>query len=317
MDATPLFIINGFLESGKTTFITETMKEPQFAKAGKVLILMCEEGEVEYDEVALAKKNVSILTVEKLSSLTKQFMQQLEDFYHPDMIMVELNGMWKTEDFLNIELPDNWAMGQIITLIDAETFNNYYNNMRSFFAENVKYSDVVIVNRVDETTDKLFIRRCIKPLNRQAQIMYETAEGIDDSAVEEVLPFDINSDPIVIEDDDFGLWYMDALDNPSKYDKKKVRFKGMVYYNDKLPKGCFIPGRMAMNCCAEDLAFIGFLAKPPKNMKLTDLLLRGWYMIDAEIKVEFARQYRGKGPVLYATAITPDHEPDEKVVYFT
>ncbi len=317
MDATPVFLINGFLESGKTTFITETMKDPQFAKAGKVLILMCEEGEIEYDEVALAKKNVSILPIEEMDQLNPDFLKQLEKFYHPDMVMVEFNGMWKTEDFFNLELPENWALGQIITLMDAETFNNYYNNMRSFFAENVKYSDVVIVNRVDENTDKLFIRRCIKPLNRQAQIMYETAEGIDNSAVEEVLPFDINADVIEIEDDDFGLWYMDALDNPSKYEKKKVKFKGMVYYNDKLPKGTFIPGRMAMNCCVDDLAFIGFLSKPPKGKKVTDYLLRGWYIIEADIKVEFARQYRGKGPVLYVTNITPDHEPEEKIVYFT
>lgn len=317
MEASPVFLINGFLESGKTTFITETMKDPQFAKAGKVLILMCEEGEVEYDEVELAKKNVSILPVEEFEQLTKDFLLQLERFYHPDMILVEFNGMWKTESFFDLELPEQWAMAQTITLIDAETFTNYYNNMRSFFSENVKYSDVVIVNRVDENTDKLFIRRCIKPLNRQAQIMYETAEGIDDSAIEEVLPFDVNADVIEIEDDDFGLWYMDALDNPSKYENKKVKFKGMVYYNDKLPKGCFIPGRMAMNCCAEDLSFIGFMSKPVKGQKREDYLLRGWYIIEADIKIEFVRQYRGKGPVLYCTALTPDHEPDEKVVYFT
>ena len=136
MDATPVFLINGFLEGGKTTFITETMKDPQFAKAGKVLVLMCEEGEIEYDEVSLAKKNVSVLPIEEFDQLNRDFLLQLERFYHPDMVMVEYNGMWKTEDFMNLELPEAWAMAQIITLMDAETFNNYYNNMRSFFAEN-------------------------------------------------------------------------------------------------------------------------------------------------------------------------------------
>ena len=233
---TPVFLINGFLESGKTTFIAETMKEPQFAKAGNVLILLCEEGEEEYDEVSLAKQNVSILTIEELSQLTPEFLKQLNEFYKPDMIMVEYNGMWKTEDFFELEFPDNWAMAQIITLVDATTFTTYFNNMRSFFMENVKYSDVVVVNRVDETTDKLAIRRAIKPINRQAQIMYETAEGIDDSEIEEVLPFDVDADVIEIEDDDFGLWYMDAMDNPSKYAGKKVKFTGMVFYNDKMPK---------------------------------------------------------------------------------
>ncbi len=314
---TPVFLINGFLESGKTTFIAETMKDPQFAKAGNVLILLCEEGEEELDEVSLAKKHVSILPVEELSQLTPQFLKQVDSFYKPDMVLVEYNGMWKPEEFFDLEFPDNWAMAQTVTLIDAETYQNFYNNMRSFFAENVKYSDVIIVNRVDENTDKLKIRRSIKPLNRQAQIIYETAEGVDDSEIDEELPFDVNADVIVIEDDDFGLWYMDAMDNPSKYNGKRVRFNGMVFYNDKLPKGCFIPGRMAMNCCAEDLAFIGFMSKPPKGKKLSDYLNRGWYTVEADIKIEFVRQYRGKGPVLYCTEMNPSHEPEEKIVYFT
>lgn len=314
---TPVFLINGFLESGKTTFISETMKDPQFKNAGNVLILMCEEGEEEYDEINLAKRNVSILPVEELSQLKPEFLKQLDTFYHPDMVMVEYNGMWKTEDFLDLEFPDNWMMGQIITLIDSETFNNYYNNMRSFFADNVRFSDVVICNRVDENTDKLFMRRCIKPLNRQANIMYETAEGIDSSEVEEVLPFDVNADVIEIEDDDYGLFYMDAMDNPSKYAGKKIKFKGMMFYNDKIPKNSFVPGRMAQNCCAEDRTFIGFLAKPPKGKDVSEYVLRGWYNIEAEIKVEFVRMYKGKGPVMYCTNITPASSPEEEVVYFT
>lgn len=314
---TPIFLINGFLESGKTTFITETMKEPQFANAGNVLVLLCEEGEEEYDEVSLAKRNVSVLTIEELSQLTPAFLKQLDSFYKPDMILVEYNGMWKTEDFFDLEFPDNWAMAQIITLVDAETFQSYFTNMRSFFIENVKFSDVVIVNRVDEKTDKLMIRRSIKPVNRQAQIMYETADGIDDSEIEEQLPFDINADIIEIEDDDFGLWYMDAMDNPSKYKDKKVKFNGMVFYNDKMPKNTFIPGRMAMTCCSDDLAFIGFVSKPPAKKSVKDYLNRGWYTVVANIKVEFVRQYRGKGPVLYVETMEPGHEPEEKIVYFT
>lgn len=314
---TPVFLINGFLESGKTTFINETMKEPQFANAGNVLILMCEEGEEEFDEVNLIKRNVSILPVEKLEQLTPDFLKQLDSYYNPNMILVEYNGMWKTEDFLDLSFPDNWAMAQIVTLIDATTYQTYYDNMRSFFAENVKYSDVIVCNRVDESTDKLKIRRSIKPLNRQAQIIYETLDGVDDSEVEEELPFDVNADEIVIEDDDFGLWYLDAMDHPEKYKDKTVKFNGMVFYNDKMPKNCFIPGRMAMNCCAEDLAFIGFMSKVPIGKKTTDYLNRGWYYVTAKVKIEFVREYRGKGPVLYVSELTPSREPDEKIVYFT
>ncbi len=46
----PVYIINGFLESGKTEFITYTISQPYFRIKGKTLIIACEEGEVEYGD---------------------------------------------------------------------------------------------------------------------------------------------------------------------------------------------------------------------------------------------------------------------------
>ena len=45
----PVFLVNGFLESGKTLFIQEVIKEGQFDEAGSVLLVACEEGIEEYD----------------------------------------------------------------------------------------------------------------------------------------------------------------------------------------------------------------------------------------------------------------------------
>lgn len=52
----PVYIINGFLESGKTEFITYTLSQPYFQIRGKTLLIVCEEGEVEYEEVLLLQK---------------------------------------------------------------------------------------------------------------------------------------------------------------------------------------------------------------------------------------------------------------------
>ena len=46
----PIFFINGQLDSGKTRFITETIEMGQFAEAKNKLLIVCEEGEEEYDE---------------------------------------------------------------------------------------------------------------------------------------------------------------------------------------------------------------------------------------------------------------------------
>ncbi len=315
----PVYIINGFLESGKTTFISETLKDPDFSENKRTLILVCEEGEAEYDEKELAACHAETVTVEEREEVTAEYLRMLAAHYRPQRVMIELNGMWSAEEFAEQELPKDWELVQIITLIDASTYQNYLSNMRSIMLGQLKLSDTIIFNRCDGTTDKLALRRSVKLMNRRGQIIYESADGVTDDAGEEVLPFDLDAELIDICDDDYGLWYMDAMDNPKKYSGKKVRFRGMVYRADKLPKRCFVPGRFAMTCCADDIAFIGFLCKVGDQvgpMPFESLKNRSFVTVTAEIRVEFSKEYRGKGPVLYALSLEEAEEPEENLVYF-
>ena len=181
-----------------------------------------------------------------------------------------------------------------------------------------KLSDTIIFNRCKQETDKIALRRSVKIVNRKGQIIYESADGVTDDAGEEVLPFDINAPLIDLCDDDYGLWYMDAMDNPKKYNGKRVRFRAMVYRSEKLPKRSFVPGRFVMTCCADDVAFIGFLCKVGDvgPVAFESLKNRSYVYVTADIRVEFYKEYRGKGPVLYATAIENAPEPEDKLVYF-
>ena len=45
--ATPMFIVTGFLDSGKTTMIKDTLMEQEWIEPGLTLLLLCEEGEEE------------------------------------------------------------------------------------------------------------------------------------------------------------------------------------------------------------------------------------------------------------------------------
>lgn len=312
----PVFIINGFLDSGKTSFIQETLSDPQFAEGGRVLVLMCEEGEEEYDEAALAKQGISVLAIEELSQLTTQFMMELDRFYKPHMVLIEFNGMWKLEEFLDVDMPDDWALAQIISLADASTFPMYMKNMRSVMLDQVRYSDLVIFNRCDDDTDKMTIRRQVKAVNRRAQIIYEREDGLDTGEEEEELPYDLNEAHLDISDEDYGIWYLDAMDHPDQYVGKSVRFLAMTYVSNKLPKGYFVPGRMAMTCCEDDVAFIGMLAKPP-IMLAEKLRSRQWYYVTATMTKEVQKEYQGEGPVLLVTKLEPAEEPAEKMIYMT
>ena len=128
------------------------------------------------------------------------------------------------------------------------------------------------------------------------------------------MPFDINADVIEISDVDYGIWYIDAMDHPEKYAGKTLQYKGMVYKNPRLPKGYFVPGRMAMTCCADDTAFIGFLCKSSHAEELKN---KQWVTITAKAYVEKRAEYSGEdGVVLRATHITSAEKPEEELVYF-
>ena len=50
MEQLPVFVINGFLEAGKTQFMKFTMQQEYFKTEGNTLLIVCEEGDEEYDE---------------------------------------------------------------------------------------------------------------------------------------------------------------------------------------------------------------------------------------------------------------------------
>jgi uncharacterized repeat protein (TIGR03943 family) len=174
---------------------------------------------------------------------------------------------------------------------------------------------VVIFNRCTDETPKGKFRRTIKAINRKAQIVYERADGtIDENDMEE-LPYDINQDVIEITDADYGIFYLDVQDNPKKYEGKTIQFLGLVYRPEKFAKKpMFIPGRFAMTCCAEDIQFIGLKCKYDNAAQIPH---KSWVNLTAEIHVEFAKEYRGKGPVLYAKKVEMAKEPEDSLVYFS
>jgi len=308
----PVYIATGFLESGKTSFIKEILEDHEFTEGKKVLVIRCEDGEEEYEEEMLKENNAVLEVIESQEELTMDNLKAMQRKHRPKMMIFEYNGMWKMEDLLK-ELPRNWPVVQTFTMIDASTFEAYLNNMRSIMMELVKLTDVVIFNRCDKDTKKGALRRAVKAANRQVQIIYESIDGSDEELEEDDLPFDVTADEIDLDDDDFGLWYLDAMDHPQKYEGKTVRFTGQVYRGENLPKDYFVPGRFAMTCCADDITFIGFLCKSAFADRLKQ---KEFVKVTATCKTEYRREYEGEGPVLIAEKIEKAEKPEEELVYF-
>lgn len=309
----PVYLFSGFMDSGKTSLIKETLIEEDFGEGAKTLLIACEDGEVEYDETELAKANTTLVMIEEEEEFTESKLKELDLQYKPDQVFIEYNGTWEMATLLEMKLPKDWIIVQSLATVDATTFDMYLTNMRAMIMEQIFQADVVILNRCDDNTPKGKFRRAIKVINRKAQIAYERADGTVDTGEMEELPYDLNQDIIDITDMDYGIWYMDALDDPRKYEGKKVRFLALVYRPEKLKKGVFVPGRFAMTCCADDITFVGFKCKYDKASEIAH---KSWITITAEMHNEFAMEYKGKGPVLYAIDIQPAEKPEDELIYF-
>ena len=311
----PVYLFMGFLGGGKTTFAKDTLLKQDFTEGQKTLFLICEDGEEEFDFDALRKKNIfpEMITEE---NLTTDHLLELSRKYEPENVMIEFNGMWELEKLFQIRVPKGWTVVQVISFVDATTFDVYVNNMKKVMMDQLRNADMIIFNRCDANTRKAEYRRSIRAVNRRAQIIFEGANGeVDNGADEEIeLPFDISGPQIQLGEEDFGLFYADAADNPDKYVGKKIRFKAQVHRPSNYGDNSFVPGRFAMTCCAADIAFVGFKTYYAGSRSLTD---REWVIVEGEIRKEYYPEFQGEGPVIYATSVAKTSPAADELVYFT
>ena len=311
--AIPVYLFVGMLESGKTAFIQETMEDPQFDSGEKTLLLVCEEGENEFEPEKFAGRNNTIVTLEDKSQLTVEKLKRWQKETGAERVLIEYNGMWMLQDLANA-LPGDWMIYQCIMTADGTTFDSYFANMRQLMLDKFASSELVVINRAEAITDKMAVHKAVRQASRRCDIAYEYADGsvaYDD--IKDELPFDINAPVIELKDDEFGLWYMDASETPEKYKGKTIRFKAQVCQTPKAGKGCFVPGRFAMTCCVDDITFVGFICKYDDCARLEQ---RAWIWVTAKINVKYHPIYRGEGPVLTALEVTDAEAPKEDIVYF-
>lgn len=307
----PVYMINGFLDSGKTEFIKYTLSQPYFQSKGTTLLIVCEEGENEYEAQLLKGTRTVMEVLEEEEQFTTKKMIEFEKKYKPARVIVEYNGMWSAK---SAKFPWHWKVEQQITCIDGSTFSTYFANMKSLLADSLRKSELIIVNRCDSVIEQIpSYKRNIKAINQKAEIIFEDKNGEVNATLEEDLPYDVNADVIKLDDQGYGIWYIDALDNMQRYNGKTIEYLATCGIPEKFPKGYFVPGRMAMTCCADDMAFLGFACKYDKADTLQP---KQWIKLTAEVKIEFFEDYGKEGPVLHAIKIEEASAPKEEVISF-
>jgi len=309
----PVYLFTGFLEAGKTRFIQETLEDRRFDTGERTLLLLCEEGEEEYEPSTFVSPNVTIQVVENESDLTQAYLTQALKDSRAQRVLIEYNGMW-TIDTLYQNMPRGWIVYQEFSFADARTFLSYNANMRQLVVDKLQSCELIVFNRFSDEMDKMDFHKIVRGSSRRCEIAYEySPDRVEYDDIEDPLPFDMNAAVIEIKDDDYAIWYRDMTEDLAKYNGRVVRFKGMVNRNIRFPAGSFVVGRYIMTCCEADTTFSGMVAEWANTATLKN---KDWVTVTARLTVQKHKLYTKQGPVLQIQTVEPATAPAQEVATF-
>lgn len=315
MKEIPVYLFVGFLEDGKTQFISETLSDPAFCAGERTLLILCEQGEIEYDTARFSGENVFIETIESKDELRGNKLAELEGKHSPSRILIEYNGMWELSDIYS-QMPPHWFVFQNICIANSAKFPSYLANMRKLCYDKLMDADVVMFNRTCESTDKGMMHRTVRSVSRKAELIFEREDGsFDADEIVDELPFDKAGTAFSVEDDDFGLFYLDITEKPQDYEGKSVTLKAYVCRTDKVDEGSIVAGRFAMTCCVEDISFVGLVCEGEGAKALEH---RTWVKVTADIELRRHDEiYGGIGPCLVNAKFSKASAPKTELVQFS
>ena len=302
----PVYVFTGLLDSGKTSFINDTLRQPDFRAGERIMVISCEEGEEEFETNAC-------VYVEDEEDFTPQLINSCIKKYDPTMIIVEFDGMWQQETLYDAFVDTPGVIYQAIMTVDASTYDMYMRNMRALLIEKFKMADMVVFNRCDDHTPAATYRRAIMAVNSRSQVYFERSDG-KEFEVEDLLPFDVTKDIIEIEDAEYGIWFVDAQEHPQRYDGKVVQMKVQIRHSNRLPHTGVYPGRKIMTCCEDDISFFAYPCNigKAKSDTLDPLNVKDgeWVMMLAKV------HYRSEHIMLNGIRMERAKPPKEEVVNF-
>ena len=305
----PVYVFSGFIDSGKTQAIKSTLCNPNFNEGESSLIICFEQGDVIYDDKFLKLTNSQVIYLDSINDLTLEKQKEIDKKYKVERIFLELNGMEDDNILYDVGFIKNWELAQTLTTIDASTFNMFLANMRQFMYNHVVNAECIILNRSDDA-DKRYLRNNLKSINQFSEIIYENRDGSVSNKIEDEL-FDVSKD-LFIEDTDYGLWYMDCVDNPDKYDNKTITLKMKMIEDIKEYSNALIMGRKAMVCCANDITDIAISVVGVDKKIIKE---ECYYYLTG--RLHSIQTERGdKTCVLYVTETKDAEKPNEELVTF-
>ena len=129
-----------------------------------------------------------------------------------------MNGMWDLDAAIE-RTPKVLEIFQIITTVNAETFEVYAANIGQRMLQHITDADMVVFNRATEETRQLIRDRNVRSMNPRASIYFENDDGTSEDYGEGMPPpYDLDAPIVELEDYHFGVFYLHASENPEMYD---------------------------------------------------------------------------------------------------
>lgn len=307
--AKTVYFINGFLEGGKTTFISELMKKEYFRIEGSTLLIVCEEGDTDYREEDIKESDTVIEYIEDKENFTEEYITSLEKKHRPERIIVEYNGMW---DRKNLEFPWYWEEIVEVAVYDASTFKLYADNMRSILAEQVRRAGIVVFNRCDGVREKLgSYTRNIKAINRNVNFVFRGKDGDILLDPDETLPYDITSDELDLDDEGFAVFCIDSMERTEIYDGKKISFNARAYKLKTDDDFEFVSGRYVMTCCEADMTFVGIICSYYKAYELEN---KEWIRVNGMVRIAYDEEMKRNVPVCRVIDVERINPPKDELI---
>lgn len=318
----PVYLFTGFLDSGKTTFIQDALESRDFGEDEQTLLLVCEEGEIEYEPDRFyteGGEKITVETIEEETDFSPFLLNSLAKKAGATRVVIEWNGMWRLASLYE-NMPMNWVIYQEVMLADSTTFLMYNRNIRQQTFEQLQGAEMVAFNRCKRGDDfedwQMEVHKICRVANRRSQIIYEFGPNdimMDD--IQDPLPYDMSKKLLDIQDEDYAEWYRDINEKQDEYEGKEIIIKGRAVVGDELPPGKFIFGRHVMTCCEADIQFAGLLCR--YDEKKTARLGNGtWVEIRGKVKCEYDPVYEEVGPVMYCSKVTKVDPCEPEVATF-
>ena len=157
----PITIISGFLGSGKTTLLNHILTNQ---KGINTAVLVNEFGEIGIDNELIIKTEEEMIELSNgciCCSINGELVEAIEKLINVnknlDYIIIETTGLADplpvAMTLLGSELRDQTRLDSIITLIDAENFNDVALES-SIGRSQVIYGDILLLNKCDLVTNK-------------------------------------------------------------------------------------------------------------------------------------------------------------------